>query len=272
MRTTRITAGALALAFTFVLLVASVASAQLPPPLPLENHYKVYASSPITVVKPVGLRDQFGQLNVLDMVFDKFATPADKIVINADGTSTTYPMVNPDIHMDWYRIDVPQVPRTVIGTDQFGKGPWVLGNARYLLLPALKNVPVPATVPAWNHYLCYDALSGPLVNKPVTLIDQFGNVQVVVLQAKYFCNPVEKTVDGAVGPVVYPIIDFNAHLACYQVDNPVPDFRGITTVDQFGYWSTQIYHNDCLCVPALKDYPLATQHSTWGKIKSLYRN
>jgi len=272
MRTTRISAGALGLAFVIISLAAHLVGAQVPPPLPVENHYKVYVSTPITVVRPVGLRDQFGQLSVLDMIFDKFSTPADKIVFNADGTTTTYPMVNPDIHMDWYRINYTQPSRTIVGTDQFGKGAWVLGDARYLLVPSLKNVLPPATVPAWNHYLCYDALTGPFVGRPVILIDQFGNAQVQVLRPKYFCNPVEKRVGDPANQVVYPIIDFNAHLACYVVDNPQPSFHAITAIDQFGYWQTQIYQNDCLCVPALKDYPLGTERSTWGRIKSLYRN
>jgi hypothetical protein len=260
MRVTISRAGAIALALT-ISLVATAAFAQ---PLPVENHYKVYNNPPIPIVKPVGLRDQFGTFNVDQLSFERFATPATKI--HSDGT--VYPMVNPDIHMDWWRIFYPQPVRTVLGTDQFGQAPWTLGDARYLLVPSLKNVPPPQTVPPWNHYVCYDALSGPLINKPVTLIDQFGNVQVVVLQAKYFCNPVEKFADGQ----IYPILDPNAHLACYQVDNPSPDVKPITTIDQFGYWQTQINHNDCLCVPALKDYPLATEKTTWGQIKALYRN
>jgi len=272
MRTTRITAGALALAFAVVSFVAGLASAQ-GVVLPAENHYKVYVSTPIPLTKLVGLKDQFGQLSVTDLTFDKFSTPADKIVYDADGTVHTYPMVNPDIHMDWWRIFYAQPSRTVIGTDQFGRSGWVLGDAHYLLVPSLKNVLPPfPTVPAWNHYLCYDAISGPLVNKPVTLVDQFGNVQVVVLHAKFFCNPVEKTVGDAANQTVYPIIDATAHLACYAVQNLQTEFHAINTIDQFGYWQTTIYQNDCLCVPALKDYPLAIQHSTWGKIKSLYRN
>ena len=156
----------------------------------------------------------------------------------------------------------------MIVTDQFGQGLWTVGNARYLLVPALKNVPPAAgQPPVWNHYVCYEALAGPYVGKPVILIDQFGNAQVQVLQAKYLCNPAEKRADGQ----IYPIVNSVVHLACYQVNNPAPDLRSITTLDQFGFWQTQIYHNDCLCVPALKDHPLATEHSTWGNIKALYR-
>jgi hypothetical protein len=246
------------------LVVSLAATAAFAQPLPVENHYKVYNNPPIPISKLVGLRDQFGGFSVDVLTFERFATPATKIL--PDGT--VYPMINGEIHMDWWRIAYPQPARTIIVTDQFGKAPWVVGDARYLLVPSLKNVPPPAVVPPWNHYLCYDALTGPLVGTLVTLVDQFGNVNVRVLQAKYFCNPVEKRADGQ----LYPIIDPNAHLACYQVDNPFPEYHPITTVDQFGYWQTQIDHNDCLCVPALKDYPLATEQSTWGRIKALYRN
>src|SRR5258705_4016152 len=107
-----------------------------------------------------------------------------------------------------------------------------------------------------------------MLNQRVMLIDQFGNVQVVVLGAKYFCNPVEKNDRGA----VYPIIDRIAHLACYQVDNRAPDINNIITDDQFGFWKTTIQGNDCLCVPARTDVPVPTKQTTWGRIKSLYRN
>ncbi len=246
------------------LVLSLVATGALAQPLPLENHYKVYNSLPIPIIKPIALADQFGTAAVDQLTFDRFSTPAEKIL--PDGTS--FPMVNPDIHMDWWRIAYPEPSRTIMVTDQFGKGPWVVGDARYLLVPSLKNVPPPQTVPPWNHYLCYDVLTGPLVGKPVTLVDQFGNVNVVVLQARWFCNPVEKHADGQ----TYPILDPNAHLACYTFQNPQPDFRSITTIDQFGYWQTQIHDADCLCTPALKDFPLAVEKSTWGRIKSLYRN
>jgi len=263
---TKVLRGAIGLALV-VMLAATGAFAQA---LPIENHYKVYNSSPITIVHPVDLTDQFGGMSVVDLVFERFSTPATKIL--PDGT--VYPMVNPDIHMDWWRVFGPTQPvRTIIATDQFGKTAWTLGDAHYLLVPSYKNVPPPdprnpTPPPYWNHYLCYDALTGPLVGTLVTLVDQFGNVQVQVLQAKYFCNPVQKTADG----VVYPIIDPNAHLACYQVQNPLSEGYSITALDQFGYWQTQIRQNDCLCVPALKDYPLPTEPSTWGKVKALYRN
>jgi hypothetical protein len=259
-------AGALALAFVLVSFGASMAFAQVV--LPAENHYKVYNSTPTPLHRVLKLSDDFGLLGVTDLIFDRFSTPAEKIL--EDGTD--YPIINDVVHMDWWNFKPVPSKHVVIVTDQFGQNQWVVGSAHYLLTPSLKNVnPDPRggpPPPVWNHYLCYDALKGPLLNQRVTLIDQFGNVQVVVLAAKYFCNPVEKNDQGK----IYPIIDKTAHLACYQVDNPLPDINNITTIDQFGFWKTTIDRNDCLCVPALMDTPVPTKESTWGRIKSLYRN
>jgi hypothetical protein len=258
----RTVVGALALV---TLMLSTAATAQ--PPLPHENHYKVYRTLPIPIPRDVGLRDQFGQITVIDPVFDRFSTPAEKHHAGA-----IWPMVDPLVHLDWWRIFYPQPLRTVIVRDQFGQSPWVVKDARYLLLPSRKNLTGPgAPPPIWNHYLCYEVVTGPIVEQPVLLIDQFGGVQVQVRYAKLLCNPVEKTEFTPSGPVVYPIIDATAHLSCYEILNTVPYGQPITALDQFGFWQTQVLQNDCLCVPALKDHPLPSKPSTWGKIKSLYR-
>jgi hypothetical protein len=261
---TRTIVGAVVLALLLAVTSVNLSFAQDPTTLP-ENHYKVYLSSPIPIARPIELQDQFGIFTVTDLVFDKFATPAEKR--HLDGT--TYPMFDAAIHMDWWRIFAPQPTRTLIGTDQFGKAAWVVKDARYLLTPSLKNTPTPPPpVPVWNHYVCYEALSGPYIGEYVYLIDQFGNAYVQVLQPKYFCNPAQKLDEGN----IYPIVEPTVHLACYQVQNPDFTVTPITALDQFGFWQTQLYENDCLCVPALKDYPLRTEQSTWGRVKALYRN
>ncbi len=245
-----------------LLLCAAVAVAQ--PTLPYENHYKLYRTSTITVVKPVTLVDQFlTPITVTDFVLERFANPAEKR--HTDGA--IYPIINPIIHQLWWRINVPQPARTIIGIDQFGINPWTLFDAMYLVNPALKNVPVPPPLPpVWNHYLCYRA-QGPTLGRPVIVIDQFGGTDVVVLYGKMFCNPVEKSADGN----IYPIIDPVAHLACYQIQDATPFTRNVTAVDQFGYWQLQTFESDCFCVPALKEHTVKTQESTWGRIKALYQ-
>ena len=246
-----------------LLLSAAVAMAQ--PNLPNENHYKVYRTVPITYVKPLMLIDQFGSVNVSTFVLERFANPAEKVHLD---TGQVFPIVDASVHQMWWRIDAPQPARTVVGIDQFGFSQWQLGDARYLLNPALKNVPPAAgSPPIWNHYLCYDA-QGPTLTRPVILIDQFGTCNVVVLQGKLFCNPVQKRhQDGTVSPIIDPI----AHLTCYVVQNPNPFTRSITAIDQFGYWQLETFQNDCLCVPALKEHVVKVQETTWGKIKAMYR-
>jgi len=267
MRMTRVLAGAFALTLLTLSWPTSRSSAQV---LPVENHYLVYnLRTPMPIAKQVDLRDQFGKVSVTSLVFEKFATPAEKI-----HNGVVYPMVNPDIHQDWWRINSTQPVRTVIVTDQFGSSKWQVAHASYLLLPSLKNLPGPGTpLPTWNHYLCYDVVPpGLLVDQLVVLKDQFGGVQVQVLHARFLCNPVEKTVRTATGTVTYPIIDATAHLACYDVSGPGFPTTSITAYDQFGFWPVQIQTPNCMCVPALKEEPVRTERSTWGKIKALYRD
>jgi hypothetical protein len=252
------------------LMYGTVANAQAT--LPHENHYKVYSTILIPYVKPVGLVDQFGAITVDHFTLEKFANPTEKI--HVDGTVS--PIVDPLIHQTWWRIDVPQPARTIVGIDQFGTSQWHLRDAKYLLNPALKNVlPGPGgeypPPPVWNHYVCYDAL-GPTVGKPVILVDQFGQTNVVVVYGKLFCNPAEKRTTDATGNVhVDPIIDYAAHLACYVTQDATPMTRSITAVDQFGYWQLETFDSDCLCVPALKEHVIGTEESTWGRIKAMYR-
>jgi hypothetical protein len=244
------------------LLSAAVVLAQ--PGLPPENHYKTYlVTPPVPIVRPIILSDQFGSLTVEDLTLDRFSNPTQKIL--SDGT--VFPILYPDLHRTWWRMQVPQPVRTIVGTDQFGVYPWELKDAVYLLNPALKDDPSGTEPPIGNHYLCYEALAAPLIQIPVTLADQFITEQVVVLEGKYFCNPVEKIDAGR----TYPIVDYIVHLACYRVNNPSLQNWPVYILDQFVTLNTQVYFNDCLCVPALKEHPVPTERSTWGRVKSLYR-
>lgn len=248
-----------------VLLASAATSPVAQVVLPPENHYKVYNASSISFVESLLLTDQFGSFNVLDLHLQRFANPAEKI---HPETGESFPMLDPERHHTWWRFLVPQPERTVVGIDQFGVHSWTLRDAHYLLNPALKNVPGGAP-PVANHYVCYEVIGAPDILRTVILVDQFGTTQVQVLRGKYFCNPVEKVHldDGS----TYPIIDYAAHLACYQTLDPNQFAVPITTIDQFGYWQIEVFDSDCLCVPSLKDHPVRTEESTWGRVKALYR-
>jgi hypothetical protein len=246
------TAWALLLAAAILLPVGS-ADAQILP----ENHYKTYQTVGPTMTMPIGLRDQFGLYQVDQLVLDRFANPVDK---NFEG------IYDPMMHQTWWDLFIPTVTRLVTATDQFGQFQWTVHNARYLLLPALKNDPTGQPPPLWNHYLCYEAM-GPAPQIIVTLEDQFGGIDTVVLEGIFFCNPVEKeTPDGEIFPIIDPVV----HLTCYLIDDPNPYGIPLTATDQFGQWSLDAGFSDCLCVPAFKDDVVGTEESTWGKIKGLY--
>ena len=84
----------------------------------------------------------------------------------------------------------------------------------------------------------------------------------------YFCNPVEKTVAG----IVYDIQDPPAHLACYEIGPLMQYDETFLALDQFGERVLTADEDCWLCVPTIKDHWVATRKTTWGKIKSLYRD
>jgi hypothetical protein len=146
----------------------------------------------------------------------------------------------PDHHLTGYTLEppVPSVPephRRVILNNQFGAAQeWHLGDPALLLLPAGKSIldeklpdPQPGT-----HFLCYQVLSGDIVNREVTLDDQFdrylGSPEIEgPLFPAYFGVPVEKNGE--------PIEDLVVHYAIYRFQPrtgmPAPIF--IHTLDQF---------------------------------------
>jgi hypothetical protein len=67
-----------------------------------------------------------------------------------------------------------------------------------------------------NHFKCYQAKGAPL-NAAVTLEDQFGTTDLLVVEPVLFCNPVEKTV----GTIITEIEDPEAHLTCYNLKTQI---------------------------------------------------
>ena len=230
-------------------------------PPPVIDHYLLYQTLQQFTVLPgqVALIDQFGSYHPdPDFTFSAFGNPVDK---NGEG------IIDPLAHLSVYRIaDIP-TPEFLIGVnDQFGYSNWRVANAVWLLLPALKDQP--GEPPDKDHYLCYEVIEGPILDIGVHLTDQWGTRNYVLGQAKLWCNPVEKIVNG----IPYPIRNPGHHLALYTFQNAddIP-ITGFYFLDQF-----MTEHNDAmtpwlLAVPAHKQFPVPVEESTWGHIKSLYR-
>ncbi len=226
---------------------------------PPEDHFKVYRSDPpITFSSPMRFLDQFGSFDVDVMVLDKFATPAIK---------NNEPAFDLERHQTWWHVDVPQPSWRVHIENQFGGQDWQLGNVQYVVLPAYKNDPTAVVPPVANHYACYEALDGPLLNIPVVVEDQFDTVTTLVGEPVVFCNPAEKF--NLENGLSYPIIDDTAHLACYRIDPKQYDLA-VFALDQFGQWQFVIINQEWLCVPSFKTDATPTEKDTWGGIKTRY--
>jgi hypothetical protein len=227
---------------------------------PQIDHYKPYdiLGGP-TITGPIILNDQFGESAHSVMIMTKLATPVDK---NAEGILDTL------AHQTWYEFDYPEPLRAVTARDQFGEFDWLLGNSRYLVVPALKNpaVPVPE-LPKLNHYKCYEA-QGPQLSMTLRLKDQFEEITTVTLAGVFFCNPVQKTTpDG----LVYSIIDSSAHMTCYTVENLNQYGFEVFVWDQFVQQQiVLIDRNQLLCLPALKTQVIEPGSSEWRRVKALY--
>jgi hypothetical protein len=249
-----------------IALGSTVARAQTPPTFPHENHYKVYLPNEIYVHdSPIRLDDQWETSQHQVLTLRKFANPVSK------NGSVIY---NPAIHHTWwfFHDGVTVTPRTVQLDNQFGRQTWTTYQSIYLLLPAAKSLvpPPPDPLPpgAANHYKCY-AADGPQVDVPVTLVDQFGTSVATAMFPRYFCNPVAKTIASG---LVYPIVDPEAHLACYSLFPSTSDQQyNFFATDQFGQWPLTTQEFELICLPTTKLHPIGIEPGTWGKVKILYK-
>ncbi len=255
-------------------------------PDPLPNHFKVYsvANGNLVVSQPVDVTDAFQTgLAVGTVPLGMYASPANK---NSEGTP------GPNEYQSWYQLpsdpDTLQ-PRNVILDNQFGTQQLVATNEAYLVVPSEKKpLPAPGTCTAplasfgqpcamhadcghsdpfkatcenLQHFLCYNVLpQAAWTPIPVTLDDLFlPNQSLDTLTPKYFCNPAEKTPQGA--SATYPIVDPSIHLTCYDTSPKQPWDNQIQQRDQFhsSGASVTIIQNELMCVPSTK---LSSQLST----------
>ncbi len=230
---------------------------------PLWDHYKVYEAAPRLPgpTIPVILRDQFFDAQHGVEYLEKFMNPVQKIT----STGQVSPINDPLLHYTWWRISDYPFAASVTVTNQFGDQGLFVGAAVYLLNPALKNQ-TGGELPLKNHYRCYDC-QGQSIDKPITMIDQFDTWQAVVRFPRYFCNPAEKEIPGA----IYPIVDPAQHYVCYEFDPIDPYPFGALVRDQFIQHDLQLYPAHLICVPTVKMGVVSVKPSTWGSIKTLYR-
>jgi hypothetical protein len=230
------------------------------------DHYLVYrVINPTPSGLQADLQDQFGPSHAILWERDRFANPVDKT--HPPELPNPENIVNPDEHLSWWRFEAPYPHHAnVLVGNQFGPDQtWTLGDAEYLLVPAIKDQ---IGMINWNqHYECYVALDAPDIMVQVMLFDQFGFwPDADVLAGRYLCNPVEKLGPPPLepsGPPTFP----EDHLACYDIAPwPIDEIRMVSDqVDLVGGLPAEMIEAEMLCVPSTKSVIIPTPSlAPWG--------
>ncbi|MFC1981633.1 hypothetical protein ACFLVN_05280 [Chloroflexota bacterium] len=268
--------GAMALGF---LSGGGSATAQEPPYV--LDHFKGYKIKTDTNQPPaanpfVVLQDQFDRrLQKWELkkvgTADMFFNPVEKTVVTASGTEINTPIKDERNHLTRFPIasiaDMPaETTRwNVQVQNQFGKMQKLLvGPATYILVPTEKN-PVAGQSDNFpdnlDHFKWYPAIRGKPVNIKVTLDDQWGTWEdVMVLTPVAFANPVRKihllSSAAAGGDInISEIQHPEAHLVAYKLEGPQSSSDPITAIINNQFVQTQniaVLEGNLLLVPSAK--------------------
>lgn len=107
-----------------------------------------------------------------------------------------------------------------------------------------------------DHFRCYVVPAAPTLAVNVQLQDQFDSPSgtfenITSLTAEHFCNPVQKTVNG----VVTPIVNVNHHLTMYRINPQSTINRMVVVHNQFGQQTLSVAAPEILAVPTGKSIP-----------------
>jgi hypothetical protein len=218
------------------------------PPVNLDHYllYEVLEGDYVDEV--VSLKDQFDdepQEAFVDWPM-YFANPVQKTY---KGNVTE--IVNSETHLVFYAINASFSGQVDI-VNQFGEQTldvYTLFGYGGIAVPSEKLAP---PVPPLDHFKCYDVESAlPLVDVYVYLEDQFTWYDAQVLEADWFCNPVEKSVMG----IPWPIVNEDNHLTVYNITPDYQDYWYVEVDNQFGYQELTVYGPVALAAPTWKFYP-----------------
>jgi len=137
----------------------------------------------------------------------------------------------------------------------------VLGSIAVLIAGAAPAVSAAVQPKGLDHFLCYAASTDPAgpqfqPPKPIRLVNQFapnGFRAKVSPVPNGHCNPAEKVVMTAAGPVVTPITHPKAHLLCFPITAPVQPTNVVAVRNQFGRSKMVVGQPDSLCLPTWKN-------------------
>jgi len=139
----------------------------------------------------------------------------------------------------------------LVVTDEFGSLTVDLTKPDYLKVPSAKSVtgpPAPLVDPTLNHFKCYKVKHGIRRIPLVTIVDEFGPLNLQVRKGFRLCVPADKNGEGINDPQI--------PLMCYVVKPAIgePPFKSsvapVYVNNQFGQSTYRVDHRRELCVPA----------------------
>ena len=207
------------------------------------DHFKCYLPIATTAIpaQVVQLQDQFTANTAKVKTIWRFCNPTVK-----QHNDVITPIMNADAHLALHRAGPqPLVNREVVIRNQFGDQTIITGQARYLAVPTQKDPHGPPT--NLDHFNCYVVTNGAAAATQVMLTDQWFASPHKVAKPALFCNPVQKTHNGVVTPIIHP----NDHLTCYKITPRAFD-KTVQLHNQFGDPQFRSKQADMLCVPTLK--------------------
>lgn len=210
------------------------------------DHFRLYDVQPYFSGATPILKGQFDGLERPAVVgqLRQFANPVSK-----DGEA----IKDRNRHFTIYdaQTTFPDPLRAVHVQNQFGDQDLLIDHLLFLLVPAQKIEPGLDFPDTLDHYKGYRVFSGPVINRTVSLADQFGEEDgVLVLEPLVFCVPSLKRYGGRLEEIKNP----TDHLTIYRIVGR--DFHTARDVrDQFFPQPIQlaIFRSPALAVPSLKD-------------------
>jgi hypothetical protein len=195
------------------------------------DHFKCYYVWNLTYIdEQVYLEDQFGAVNATVLWPDYFCNPVRKwpgAISNPNNHLTLYALSH-DEHGARWRVQV---------DNQFGPQELLVSDPVYLGVPTQKLTPGPHDPPVGlDHFLVYRIDGGTPVAIEVELQDQFGLQEFVYVACPvYFANPVQKTHDGNVTPVVA-----GTELVFYWISSALVPPESVVVSNQFDLGEPQL--------------------------------
>ncbi len=192
----------------------------------VREHFLCYKSFGSFLREEVNLVDQFEDKNFDVLKPKMFCNPAIKPVLDAGVELATNP------HYLSYKIKeghrVPRHERKMAEVqNQFGTMIVETFKPDRLMVPSGKSIDlavppaIPVPGPKTNHYKCYTVRATGFESPgDIAVLDQFTDddgKKLGIVRPTRLCNPVEKTHNGVITPILEePDIDFD-HLMCYSV-------------------------------------------------------